>query len=336
MALKLATLKSGGRDGTLVVVSQNLAHAVRVPEIAPTLQYALERWHEVSGPLRSVYRLLNGGAVAAAKAFRVDACASPLPRAYQWLDGSAYVNHVELVRRARGVEMPEHFWVDPLMYQGGSDTFLGPRDPIPAGDDTWGMDFEAEVAVITDDVPMGTPVDEAGKHIRLLMLVNDVTLRSLVQDELAKGFGFLHSKPPTAFSPVAVEPETLGAAWDGGRLHLPLVTSLNGDRVGIPNAGEDMTFEFPRLIAHAATTRPLAAGTIIGSGTVSNKQNTEHGYTIDEGGVGYSCLAEQRMVEMLRYGTPRTPFLRQGDTVRIEMFDTRGDSVFGAIEQAVG
>lgn len=336
MALKLATLKSGGRDGTLVVVSQDLTRTVRVPEIAPTLQYALERWHEVSGPLRSVYRLLNGGAVAGAKAFRAETCASPLPRAYQWLDGSAYVNHVELVRRARGIDMPEHFWVDPLMYQGGSDTFLGPCDPIPAGDDTWGVDFEAELAVITDDVPMGTPVEDAGKHIRLLMLVNDVTLRALVQDELAKGFGFLHSKPPTAFSPVAVEPDTLGAAWDGGRLHLPLATSLNGNRVGIPNAGADMTFDFPRLIAHAAKTRPLEAGTIIGSGTVSNKQNTDHGYTIEEGGVGYACLAEQRMVETLRHGTPRTPFLRLGDTVRIEMFDTRGESVFGAIEQAVG
>ena len=336
MALKLATLKSGGRDGTLVVVSQDLAYAARVPEIAPTLQYALERWHEVSGPLRSVYRLLNGGAVAGAKAFRAEACASPLPRAYQWLDGSAYVNHVELVRRARGIDMPERFWVDPLMYQGASDGFLGPCDPIPAGDDAWGLDFEAEVAVVTDDVPMGTPAGDAGRHIRLLMLANDVTFRALVPDETGKGFGFLHSKPPSAFSPVAVEPDTLGAAWDGGRLNLPLVTSLNGDRVGIPNAGEDMTFDFPQLIAHAAKTRPLAAGTIIGSGTVSNKQNTAHGYTIDEGGVGYSCLAEQRMVETLRHGAPRTPFLRQGDTVRIETFDTRGDSVFGAIEQTVG
>lgn len=335
MALKLATLKTGGRDGTLVVVSQDLTRAAKVPEIAPTLQHALERWHEVSGPLRSVYRLLNGSAVAGAKAFRTETCASPLPRAYQWLDGSAYVNHVELVRRARGIDMPAHFWADPLMYQGGSDRFLGPCDPIPAGKDAWGVDFEGEVAVITDDVPKGVSAEAAARHIRLLMLVNDITLRDLVQEELAKGFGFLHSKPPTAFSPVAVEPDTLGAAWDGGRLHLPLVTSLNGVRVGTPNAGEDMTFDFPRLIAHAAKTRPLTAGTIIGSGTVSNKQNTDHGYTIDEGGVGYSCLAEQRMVETLRHGTPRTPFLRQGDTVRIEMFDTRGNSVFGAIEQEV-
>jgi len=263
-------------------------------------------------------------------------CASPLPRSYQWADGSAYVNHVELVRRARGAEMPASFWTDPLMYQGGSDSFLGPRDPIPALDEAHGIDFEAEIAVITGDVPMGATREDAAKAIRLVVLVNDVSLRNLIPAELAKGFGFFQSKPSSTLSPVAVTPDELGDSWDGGRLHLPLLSALNGQPFGKPNAGVDMTFDFPTLIAFAAKTRPLGAGTIIGSGTVSNKdEGGGPGKPIADGGLGYSCLAEQRTVETILYGEARTPFMRFGDTIRIEMKDRAGHSIFGAIEQEV-
>ena len=260
---------------------------------------------------------------------------SPLPRAYQWADGSAYVNHVELVRRARGAEMPESFWSDPLMYQGGSDSFLAPRAPIPVADEAWGIDFEAEIAVVTDDVPMGISADAAGEHIKLLMLVNDVSLRNLIPAELGKGFGFFHAKPSSAFSPVAVSPDVLGDAWDGGKVNLPLLSTLNGTLFGRPDAGIDMTFDFPTLIAHAAKSRPLGAGTIIGSGTVSNKLDGGPGKTIEAGGVGYACLAEIRMVETIENGAPATPFMSFGDTIRIEMLDPDGDSIFGAIDQQI-
>jgi fumarylacetoacetate (FAA) hydrolase len=263
-------------------------------------------------------------------------CASPLPRAYQWADGSAYMNHVELVRKARGAEMPSSFWTDPLMYQGGSDCMLGPRDPIHAADESYGIDMEGEVAVVTGDVPMGATAAETAKHIRLVMLANDVSLRNLIPTELAKGFGFFQSKPASAFSPVAVTPDELGEAWDGNKAHLPLCVDLNGKPFGRANAGVGMTFDFPTLIAHAAKTRPLAAGTIIGSGTVSNKdKNGDPGRPISEGGLGYSCIAEIRMIETINSGKPSTPFLRFGDIVRIEMKDSRGHSIFGAIEQEV-
>jgi fumarylacetoacetate (FAA) hydrolase len=262
-------------------------------------------------------------------------CASPLPRAFQWADGSAYVNHVELVRKARGAEMPASFWTDPLMYQGGSDAFLGPREDIPAADEDWGIDFEAEVAVITGDVPMGATADAAGRSIRLVMLVNDLSLRNLVPGELAKGFGFFQSKPSSAFSPVAVTPDALGDAWRDYKLNRPLLSSVNGKAFGRPDAGVDMTFDFARLVAHAARTRPLGAGTIIGSGTVSNKQDGGPGRPVDKGGVGYSCIAELRTIETLESGAPTTPFLAYGDRVAIEMHDKAGNSIFGRIDQAV-
>ncbi|MEL7029321.1 MAG: fumarylacetoacetate hydrolase family protein, partial [Pseudomonadota bacterium] len=263
------------------------------------------------------------------------ACASPLPRAYQWADGSAYVNHVELVRKARGAEMPASFWTDPLMYQGGSDTFLGPREDIPLADESWGCDMEGEVAVITDDVPAGVSPEAAAGRIRLVMLVNDVSLRGLIPGELAKGFGFFQSKPSSAFSPVAVTPDELGEAWRGGKLCLPLAVDLNGAPFGRAEAGEDMTFDFPRLIAHAAKTRPLCAGTIVGSGTVSNKLDGGPGKPVAEGGAGYSCIAEIRMIETIEHGEPKTPFLRDGDRVAIEMLDADGRSIFGRIDQTV-
>lgn len=288
------------------------------------MQAALDNWDDISGKLQRAWDDLESGAVKSF-AFREEDCASPLPRAYQWADGSAYVNHVELVRKSRGAEMPESFWHDPLMYQGGSDSFLGPRDPICMLDEAWGIDFEGEVAVVTGDVPLGVTPEEAAGHIRLLMLVNDVSLRNLVPGELAKGFGFFQSKPSSAFSPVAVTPDMLGKAWDGGRVHLPLLVHLNGKKFGAPNAGVDMVFDFPRLIAHAAMTRPLCAGTIIGSGTVSNKDRS----------VGSACLAEVRMMEKIETGAAKTPFMKFGDTVRIEMLDVAGKSVFGAIEQTV-
>ncbi|HEV8390789.1 MAG TPA: fumarylacetoacetate hydrolase family protein, partial [Dongiaceae bacterium] len=294
--MKLATLKTGSRDGRLHLVSRDLARCVET-RAAKTLQQALDGWTEIAPLLREEARALEAGEWLGVEEFATEECAAPLPRAYQWADGSAYVNHVELVRKARGAEMPPSFWTDPLMYQGGSDSFLGPRDPILMADEAWGIDFEAEIAVVTDDVPMGVGADAARGHIKLIMLVNDVSLRNLIPGELAKGFGFFQSKPSSAFSPVALTPEELGATWDGGKLHLPLVTHLNGQMFGRPNAGIDMTFDFGQLIAHAARTRPLAAGTIIGSGTISNKgTDGGPGRPIAEGGAGYSCIAEQRTV----------------------------------------
>lgn len=333
--MKLATLKQGGRDGTLVVVSRNLARCQPVPAIARTLQAALDDWENVAPQLRQVYEALDRGALAGSDPFDPTACHSPLPRAYQWVDGSAYVNHVELVRRARGAEMPPDFWTDPLIYQGGSDSFVGPRDPIYALSEDWGLDLEAEVAVITGDVPLGATVAEAARSIRLLMLVNDVSARNLIPAELAKGFGFLQSKPASAFSPVAVTPDELGSAWHDGKLHRPLIVHLNGHLFGRPDAGVDMTFNFPQLIAHVAKTRELEAGSIVGSGTVSNRQGSLHGSSVANGGVGYCCLAEVRMYETIETGKPQTPFLKFGDTVRIEMFDDAGATLFGAIEQRV-
>lgn len=333
--MKLASLKNG-RDGHLVVVSRDLAWCTDADAIAPSLQAALDDWEACAPMLRGLAESLEHGAVPRER-FHEHEAGSPLPRAYQWADGSAYVNHVALVRQARGAEMPESFWADPLMYQGGSDGFLGPRDPIPLGDDAWGLDFEGEVAVVTGDVPMGAGRDEALAAIRLVMLCNDVSLRNLIPDELAKGFGFFQSKPASAFSPVAVTPDELGEAWRDGRLHGVLEVELNGAPFGRADAGVDMTFDFGALIVHAARTRSLAAGSIIGSGTVSNRgPDGGPGRPIAEGGVGYSCIAELRTVETLLHGAPRTPFLSLGDTVRIEMRDARRHSLFGAIEQTVG
>jgi fumarylacetoacetate (FAA) hydrolase len=333
--MKLASLKSG-RDGRLVIVSRDLSRAVLASSIAPTMQAALDEWSGTAPALAARAEKLEAGLIAAFP-FREDACAAPLPRAYQWADGSAYVNHVALVRKARAAEIPASFWTDPLIYQGGSDCFLGPRDPIPLpGDESLGLDLEAEVAAVTDDVPMGTTPEAARAHVRLIMLANDVTLRRLVACEVAKGFGFFQSKPPSAFSPVAVTPDELGEAWDGGKLKLPLLSFVNGAFLGRPNAGVDMTFDFGALIAHAARTRPLSAGTIIGSGAVSNRgSDSGPGKPVAEGGAGYSCLAEQRVVETMLHGEPRTPFLKPGDTARIEMLDGEGASIFGAIEQTV-
>lgn len=332
--MKLASLKHG-RDGRLVLVSRDLRRAVDATHVSATLQSALDDWERCAPELQEIYAELNAGQAPGAFDFDVRACAAPLPRAYQWADGSAYVNHVELVRKARGAEMPESFWTDPLMYQGASDEMLGPRDDITAGSEDWGIDFEAEVAVITGDVPMGTDALAARRHIRLLMLVNDVSLRGLIPGELAKGFGFFQSKPASAFSPVAVTPDELGAAWRDAKVHLPLLSFLNGKAFGKPDAGVDMTFDFGQLIAHVARTRSLCAGSIVGSGTVSNRQGTGHGSRIEEGGLGYSCIAEIRMIETIRDGKPATPFMHFGDRVRIEMQDARGDSIFGAIDQQV-
>ena len=333
--MKLATLKRGGRDGTMVVVSRDLALCQAVGEIANTLQLALADWDIKAPQLEAVYAALNNGAARHAEPFDQKACHSPLPRAYQWADGSAYVNHGELVRKARNAEMPPELWTDPLMYQGGSDSFVGPRDPIWASDEAWGIDFEAEVAVISGDVPMGASAEQCGEQIRLLMLVNDVSLRNLIPGELAKGFGFLQSKPATAFSPVAVTPDELGDAWCDGKVHLPLAVALNNRPFGKPDAGMDMIFNFAQLMAHLAKTRELEAGSIVGSGTVSNKQGGLFGSSIANGGVGYCCLAEVRMYETIEAGKPKTPFMRFGDSVRIEMLDGNGASVFGAIEQRV-
>jgi fumarylacetoacetate (FAA) hydrolase len=332
--MKLATLRNGRRDGRLVMVSRDLTRFTDASFLAPTLQAALDDWRRISPHLAALAESLEHGAVPSERFHEHDAL-SPLPRAYQWADGSAYVNHVELVRKARGVEMPASFWTDPLVYQGGSDSFVAPRDPILMADEEWGIDLEGEVTVIVDDLPMGADADQAREAIRLVMLVNDVTLRVLTGPELAKGLGFFQSKPSSAFSPVAVTPDELGDAWDGGKLHLPLSVDLNGKPFGRANAGVDMTFDFPTLIAHAARTRPLSAGTIIGSGTISNKDGHGPGRPIAEGGVGYSCIAERRMIETIRSGQPTTPFLRFGDTVRIEMKDKAGRSIFGALEQTV-
>ncbi|HUO81409.1 MAG TPA: fumarylacetoacetate hydrolase family protein [Gammaproteobacteria bacterium] len=323
--MKLATLKEGGRDGTLVVVSRDLGRAVRAGSMAPTLQAAIDDWASLAPQLAEIYARLNAGAVPGELELDPDTLAAPFPRGYHWVDGSAYVNHVELVRKARGAEMPPSFWTDPLVYQGGSDDFLGPRDDIAVPSEEFGIDMEAEIAVVTDDVRMGTSAEDAASHVKLLMLVNDVSLRNLVPAELAKGFGFYQSKPATAFSPVAVTPDEPGPAWRDAKLHLPLVTCLNGELIGEPDAGEDMTFSFAELIAHAARTRNLGAGTIVGSGTVSNTDRSR----------GSSCLAERRMLETLEHGKPRTPFMKFGDRVRIEMKDAAGHSIFGAIDQKV-
>jgi fumarylacetoacetate (FAA) hydrolase len=323
--MKLATLKAGGRDGKLIVVSRDLTRAAAASEVAPNLQAVLDDWHAKAPKLAQLSALLNTGRAADAFPFDPSRCHAPLPRAYQWADGSAYVNHVELVRKARGAEMPPSFWTDPLMYQGGSDSFLGPCDPIVAESEEWGIDLEAEVAVVTDDVPMGIKQETAVASIRLLMLANDVSLRNLVPGELAKGFGFFQSKPSTAFSPVAVTPDEMGDAWKGAKVCLPVVVHLNGTPFGRPHAGEDMTFDFAQLIAHAAKTRRLTAGSIVGSGTISNLDRSR----------GSACIAEKRTLETLERGKASTPFLRFGDRVRIEMLDAEGKSIFGAIDQEV-
>jgi fumarylacetoacetate (FAA) hydrolase len=330
--MKLATLKDG-RDGKLVVVSKDLSRCADAGGIAKTMQSALDNWADVAPKLASLAHELDS--TDSGQAFDAAACESPLPRAYQWADGSAYVNHVELVRKARGAKMPSSFWTDPLMYQGGSDSFIGPRDAIPVIDEDWGIDFEGEVAVITDDVPMGVSAEDAGNYIRLVMIVNDVSLRALIPGELAKGFGFFQSKPSSAFSPVAVTPDELGDAWHDNKLHLPLLSWLNDEPFGKPDAGTDMTFDFGQLIAHAAKSRPLVAGSIIGSGTVSNKLHGGAGKPIAEGGVGYSCIAEIRTIETIEDGKPTTSFMKFGDRVRIDMQDKDGQSIFGAIDQVV-
>lgn len=332
--MKLASLKEG-RDGALVIVSLDLTSMVSAQDIAPTLQAALDDWENVHTKLTTRYQALESGQLNAQSFLQKD-CASPLPRAYQWADGSAYVNHVELVRKARNAAMPASFWTSPLMYQGGSDTFLAPFDDIlmPQSDD-FGIDFEAEIAVITNDVPMGIDAANALSHVCLVMLVNDVSLRGLIPGELAKGFGFFQSKPSSAFSPVCVTPDVLGSAWQGGKLSLPLQSHYNNELFGKPDAGIDMTFHFGELIAHAAKTRPLVAGTIIGSGTVSNKLNDGPGKPVLEGGVGYSCIAEVRMIETIQQGAPSTAFMDFGDSIKIEMFDTDNQSIFGKIQQRV-
>ncbi len=322
--MKLGSLKSGGRDGTLVVIDKTLQRYATAPSVAATLQEALEDWDNLSPRLEEIYKDLNSGAIAG-NAINTKELSSPLPRAYQWLDGSAYLTHVERVRKARGAEMPPSFLEDPLMYQGGSDYFLGSHDPVYATDEAWGIDFEAEVAVITDDVPLGVSAEDAAAHIKLVMIVNDVSLRNLIPSELAKGFGFLHGKPPTAFSPAAVTLSELSEVWKENKLNLPLRSQLNGERFGDPDAGQDMQFNFAQLIHHAAKTRPLTAGTIIGSGTVSNADLSR----------GCSCLAEKRVLEIIDQGEAKTPFMKFGDTIHIEMLDKSGQSIFGAIHQEV-
>ncbi|MEJ2383755.1 MAG: fumarylacetoacetate hydrolase family protein [Xanthomonadales bacterium] len=323
--MKLGSLKAGGRDGTLIVVSRDLQYSVPATDIAPTLQAAIDDWAQTAPRLNALSEELNEGRCGAAQRLDFAALASPFPRAYEFVDGSAYLPHVERVRRARGAEVPESFYEDPLMYQATSAGFLGPRDPIPVASEAFGIDFEAEVVVVTDDVPMAVDPHTAAHHIQLVGLVNDVSLRNLIPGELAKGFGFLQSKPRSALSPVLVTPDELGDAWRDNVLHLPLRSWLNGERFGAPEAGVDMQFDFARLVAHAARTRPLAAGTIVGSGTIANQ---------DEGR-GASCLAEKRMLEIIANGEAATPFMGFGDVVRIEMLDHEGRSIFGAIEQIV-
>jgi fumarylacetoacetate (FAA) hydrolase len=323
--MKLATLKDGARDGQLVVVSRDLRTAAIADSIVSTLQRALDDWAFYAPQLLDLYDAVNQGRARRAFAFDPKACMAPLPRAFQWADGSAYVNHVELVRRARGAEMPPEFWTDPLMYQGGADDLAGAHDDIVCASEAYGVDFEAEVAVITSDVPMTTKPDDALRHVRLLMLANDVSLRNLIPAELAKGFGFFQSKPATAFSPVALTPDELGDAWREGRVHRPMIVHWNSKKVGQPDCGTDMVFNFGQLIAHAAKTRNLRAGSIIGSGTISN-QDTKR---------GYCCIAEKRCLETIEHGAPQTEFMKFGDSVKIEMFDDAGKSLFGAIDQTV-
>lgn len=321
--MKLASLKAGGRDGTLIIVSRDLKSYRVVPDIAENLQNVLERWDDVFDQLNKIYIQLNEGMTG--HALMVSELASPLPRAYQWLDGSAYLSHVKRVRKARGAEMPESFLTDPLMYQGGSDGFLSPTDDIVLPDVQWGLDFESEVAVITDDVAMGTQSQNAESHIKLLMLVNDISLRGLIPNELAKGFGFIHGKPPTSFSPVAVTPDEVSDYWQACKLNLPLLTHYNEVSFGHPDAGVDMQFSFAELIQHAAKSRPLAAGTIIGSGTVSNNDESR----------GCSCLVEKRVLEVINEGQAKTPFMKAGDRIKVDMKEVSGHSIFGAIEQRV-
>ena len=323
--MKLASLKAGGRDGTLIVVSRDLQTAVIAQDIAPTLQAALENWEHCAPRLNALSEALNAVQCKDAFALDVRALAAPLPRAYEFVDGSAYLPHVERVRRARGASVPESFYSDPLMYHAVGAGFYGPRDPVRVADEAYGIDLEAEVVVVTDDVPMGVSAQDAEAHIQLIGLVNDVSLRNLIPDELAKGFGFLQSKPRSALSPVFVTPDELGEAWRDSKVHLPLLSHLNGEWFGAPEAGEDMQFTFAQLIAHAAKTRPLCAGTLVGSGTVANQDEAR----------GASCLAEKRMLEIIAQGKPSTPFMKFGDRVRIEMLDRAGQSVFGAIEQTI-
>lgn len=322
--MKIGSLKQGGRDGTLIIVSRELQRYAAVPDLACSLQQALDNWTQLEPELQIRYQALNDGHIESTP-LDIDALAAPLPRAYQWLDGSAYLPHVERVRKARGAEVPDSFYHDPLMYQGSSDVMLGPRDPIIAADEKWGIDLEAEIAVITDDVPQGVSAVEAANHIKLVMLANDISLRNLIPPELAKGFGFIHGKPPTAFSPVAITVDELGDAWRDCKLHLPLHSQLNGKTLGTPDAGSEMQFNFAQLIEHAAKSRPLSSGTIIGSGTVSNADTQR----------GCSCLAERRVLEIIETGEASTPFLKQGDRVSIEMLDDQSHSIFGAIDQKV-
>lgn len=323
--MKLASLKTGGRDGSLIVVSRDLAHYVSAADIAATLQLALDDWQQAAPRLNALYAELNRGSCSGVHDLDIGALAAPLPRAYEFLDGSAYLPHVERVRRARGAEVPESFYVDPLMYQATSAGFLGPRDPVPVPSEEYGIDFESEVIVITDDVPMAVTAEQAEKHIQLVGLINDVSLRNLIPAELAKGFGFLQSKPRSALSPVLVTPDELGDEWRDSTLSLPLHSTLNGEFFGRPEAGVDMQFNFAQLVAHAAKTRPLTAGTIVGSGTIANEDTD----------LGASCLAEIRMLEIIADGKPSTPFMKFGDTIRVEMFDPDGDSIFGAIDQEI-
>ncbi|HEY9254701.1 MAG TPA: fumarylacetoacetate hydrolase family protein [Stenotrophomonas sp.] len=323
--MKLGSLKEGGRDGTLIVVSRDLRHGVRATGIAPTLQRALEDWSHVAPRLNALSESLNEGSADGSFDLDMAALAAPLPRAYEFVDGSAYLPHVERVRRARNAEVPERFYSDPLMYQATSAGFYGPRDAVKVVSEDYGIDLEAEIVVVTDDVPMAVDAANAADHIQLIGLVNDVSLRNLIPAELAKGFGFLQSKPRSALSPVFVTPDELGEAWRDNKLHLPLLTHINGQWFGAPEAGEDMQFDFAQLVAHAAKTRPLGAGTIVGSGTIANQDTSR----------GASCFAEQRVVETLRDGKPSTPFMSFGDVVRIEMLDREGNSIFGAIEQRI-
>jgi len=323
--MKLGSLKQGGRDGTLVVVSRDLTRAVAAEGIAATLQAALDQWDSAAPRLNELAERLEDDRAEGSFALDIESLAAPLPRAYQFVDGSAYLPHVERVRKARGAEVPESFFTDPLMYQAVSDGFLGPRDPIAMADTAWGIDFESEIGVICDDLPMGAAAEECGEHIQLVTILNDVSLRNLIPGELAKGFGFLQSKPRSALAPVVVTPDELGDAWRESKLHRPLLTQLNGELFGHPEAGEDMQFSFAELLAHAARSRPLAAGTLLGSGTIANQDTAR----------GASCLAEKRMLEIIASGKPVTPFMSFGDRVRIEMLDPEGASYFGAIEQQV-
>ena len=322
--MKLASLKSG-RDGELVVVSRDLTRAVAATDIAPTLQAAMDDWARCEPRLQALFNNLQAGWVEGEFAFDTSRAAAPLPRCYHWADGSAYVTHVELVRKARGAELPESFWTDPLIYMGASDAFIGANDDVLVESEDWGIDFEAEVVVFTDDVPAGVKAQAARQHIKLLALVNDVSLRNLIPAELAKQFGFYQSKPQTSFTPVAVTPDELGDAWDGAKLHLPMLCTLNGTKIGSPNAGVDMTFDFGQLIQHAAKSRALVAGTVIGSGTVANQGSPD----------GSCCLAEVRCLETIADGKPSTPFMSFGDRIEIEMKNAAGESVFGKIDQRI-